>query len=295
MSHSDIIAPVTPAYELPGVRTVKISDLKDVLRKGLEDFRAMPTHAVFLCVIYPVVGLLIGRAAFGYDIIPMLYPLASGFALLGPIAAIGLYELSRRREQGLDTAWTHALDVFRSPSFPSIAALGLLLLAIFTVWIAVANALYISAFGYGSPESLSSFIRDLYATPEGRYLTVVGNAVGFAFALLVLLITVVSFPLLLDRNVGMPAAMLTSVRLVLKNPVTMMAWGLVLALGLALGFATLMLGLAVVIPVLGHATWHLYRAGVENDPGPRKKIKTGRKGERYGAQFPVSIFTRSSD
>lgn len=294
MPQSDIIAPVTPAYDLPGVRKLSLSDLKTVLRKGMEDFRAMPTHAVFLCLIYPVIGLLIARLAFGYDIIPLLYPLAAGFALLGPIAAIGLYELSRRRERGMDTSWLHIFDVFRSPSFPSIAALGLLLLAIFTIWIAIANSLYISSFGYGHPESLASFVRALFTTPEGLQLIVIGNAVGFAFALLVLLITVVSFPLLLDRNVGVPAAMLTSVSLVLRNPVTFLVWGLIVALGLAAGFATLLLGLAVVLPVLGHASWHLYRAGVEPDPGPRTVKSTRKKGEHYGAQFPVSLFVRSS-
>lgn len=292
MPQSDIIAPTAPAYELPGVRTLTPADLKTVLLKGLEDFRAMPTHAVFLCLIYPVIGLLLARLAFGYDIIPMLYPLAAGFALLGPLAGIGLYELSRRREQRLDTSWTHAFDVFYSPSFPSIAALGLLLLAIFTIWIAIANALYISAFGYGTPESLAAFARDLFTTPEGHFLIVAGNLIGFLFALLVLVITVVSFPLLLDRNVGVAAAILTSVQLVRKNPVTLMLWGLIVAIGLALGFATLLLGLAVVIPVLGHATWHLYRAGVEPATGPRPVIDTRKQGERYGAQFPASLFAR---
>lgn len=294
MPHSDIIAPVTPAYDLPGVRTVTLSDLKVVLRKGLDDFRAMPTHAVFLCLIYPVIGLLLARVAFGYDIIPLLYPLAAGFTLLGPIAAIGLYELSRRRELGLETSWLHVFDVFRSPSFPSIAALGLLLLAIFTIWIAIANALYISDFGYGHPESLTAFIRDLFTTPQGLHLVVVGNAVGLAFAVLTLLITVVSFPLLLDRNVGVPAAMLTSLQLVYRNPVTMMAWGIIVAAGLLLGFLTLLLGLAVIIPVLGHATWHLYRAGVEPDEGPRPEIDTRKKGEHFEAQFPASLFVRST-
>lgn len=292
MPQSDIIAPAAPAYELPGVRTLTPADLKTVLLKGLEDFRAMPTHAVFLCLIYPVIGLLLARLAFGYDIIPMLYPLAAGFALLGPLAAIGLYELSRRRELGVDTSWTHAFDVFYSPSFPSIAALGFLLLAIFTIWIAVANSLYVSAFGYGTPESLAAFARDLFTTPEGQFLIVTGNLTGFVFALLVLVITVVSFPLLLDRNAGVATAILTSVQLVRKNPVTLMLWGLIVAIGLALGFATLLLGLAVVIPVLGHATWHLYRAGVEPAMGPRPTIDTRKQGERYAAQFPASLFAR---
>ena len=103
----------------------------------------MPSHAVFLCLIYPVVGFVIFRLVLGANVLPLLFPLAAGFALLGPLAALGLYEMSRRREQGLDVSWKHALDVLRSPSLGAIVALGLLLVAIFLVWIAVAQAIYV--------------------------------------------------------------------------------------------------------------------------------------------------------
>ena len=122
-------------------------------RLGVKDFNAMPTHAMFLCVIYPVVGLLAARLAFGYSVLPLLYPLVTGFALIGPLAALGLYELSRRREAGLETSVTHALDVVQSSSIGAIIALGLLLMGIFVLWIAAANALYIANFGYASPSS----------------------------------------------------------------------------------------------------------------------------------------------
>ena len=124
----------------PKVRKIGIADLQDALARGWDDFRAMPSHAVFLCLIYPVVGFVIFRLALGANVLPLLFPLAAGFALLGPLAALGLYEMSRRREQGL--------DVFRSPSLGAIVALGLLLVAIFLVWIAVAQAIYVATFGY---------------------------------------------------------------------------------------------------------------------------------------------------
>ncbi len=243
----------------PAVRTIRIADLKDALARGIDDFAAMPTHAVFLCLIYPIVGIVLGRLTWGYEVLPLLFPLAAGFALIGPFAAIGLYELSRRREQGLDISWTDAFDVLRSPSAGAIAALGVLLLVIFVLWVAVAQAIYIANFGYQPAASMPDFLRQVLTTPAGWALIVVGNGVGFLFALVALSISVVSFPLLLDRDVGAVEAVLTSVRAVAANPVPMAAWGLIVAAALVIGSLPLFFGLAVVMPVLGHATWHLYR------------------------------------
>jgi uncharacterized membrane protein len=293
MTQTDMIAPMPPAKELPVVRQISLQDLREVLLKGIDDFRAMPTHVVFLCLIYPIIGLLLGRMAFGYNILPLLYPLAAGFALVGPIAAIGLYELSRRRELGLDTSWRHAFDVFRSPSLLSIGLLGGLLLLIFIIWVAIAHHLFVRTFGYSEPASLSLFISQILTTPKGHYLIVVGNLVGLIFAILVLEIGVISFPLLLDRNVGAAVAMATSVRVVAANPVAMAAWGLIVAIALAAGFLLAFVGLAIVVPILGHATWHLYRKVVEPDPNPRPEYRPRPRAVRYGAQFPSSLFLPS--
>jgi uncharacterized membrane protein len=244
---------------LPQVRRVGFADLNDALAKGLDDFRAMPSHAIFLSLIYPLVGLAVGRLVFGYDLLPLLFPLAAGFALVGPFAAIGLYELSRRREQGLDTGWAHVFDVVHSPSFGAIAALGLLLMAIFLIWIAVAQAIFVANFGYAPAASMPDFLARIFSTAAGWRLIILGNAIGFLFAITVLTISVVTFPLLLDRPVGAPAAVLTSVRAVLRNPLSMALWGLIVAVLLVLGSLPFFAGLAVVMPVLGHATWHLYR------------------------------------
>lgn len=294
MAQADVILPTEPARTLPVVRSIGLADLRSALAKGLADFRAMPTHVIFLSLIYPVIGLILFRAVFGYDLIPLLYPLAAGFPLIGPFAAIGLYELSRRREQGLDTSWKHAFDVIHSPSLWPICLLGGLLLVIFTVWVATANALYEARFGDYEPTTLRAFLRSVLFTPQGQDLIVVGNLVGFLFAALAFALSVVSFPLLLDRNVGVVAAIITSIRTILRNPVVMVVWGIFIAGLLVLGSLPFFLGLAIVVPVLGHSTWHLYRRVIEPDPGPRPTYQPKEKGRRWAADFPVALFMPTS-
>jgi uncharacterized membrane protein len=286
---------LTGAESSPGplvIRTIGVMDLKDALARGMSDFLAMPTHALFLCLIYPVVGLFLARVSLGHDVLSLLFPLAAGFALLGPFAAVGLYELSRQREQGLDPSWQDAFDVLHLPSRGAIAALGVLLLAIFVLWVAVAEAIYVANFGHEPAASIPNFVRQVFTTPAGWMLIIVGNGIGFLFALAVLIISVVSFPLLLDRDVGAVAAMRTSVRAVAANPVPMAIWGLIVAGLLIIGSLPFFVGLAVVVPVLGHSTWHLYRKVVEPDPSARHDHlpapKSGRR--RYAAQFPAALF-----
>jgi len=297
MAHLHVITGATDHAAALPIRKIRFADLKEALARGLDDFRAMPSHAVFLCLIYPVVGLVIARLVLGYNVLPLLFPLAAGFALLGPFAALGLYEMSRRREAGLDVSWSHALDVFRSPSIDAIAVLGLLLVAIFLVWIAVAQSIYVAYFGYKPAAAMSGFITQVLTTPAGWGLIIVGNFVGFLFAALVLTISVISFPLLLDRDVGAATAVLTSVRAVLANPVTMAAWGLIVAVLLVIGSIPALFGLAIVLPVLGHATWHLYRRVVEPDDSDRPRYKEpSNRPRRPAADFPANLFPwRRSD
>jgi uncharacterized membrane protein len=244
---------------LPAIRRIHLADLKDVLARGISDFAAYRTDVMFLCIIYPVAGLLLAWMAFGYDLLQLVFPLAFGFALIGPVAAVGMYEISRRREQGVDITWADAFGVVRAPAFGAILVLGLILLAIFLLWLAAAQAIYVMTLGPEPPTSVGAFARDVLTTRAGWMLIVVGVGVGAVFAVLVLTIGVVSFPLLLDRDVGLYAAVATSVRAAASNPGPMAVWGLIVAGALALGSIPLLLGLIVVMPVLGHATWHLYR------------------------------------
>jgi uncharacterized membrane protein len=244
---------------LPAVRRIRVDDLRDVLTKGIDDFMAYRTDVMFLCVIYPLAGLVLAWSIFNYDFVPLLFPLASGFALLGPVAAVGLYEMSRRREQGAEASWADAFGVVATPAFGAIVVLGLVLLGIFLLWLVTAYTIYQVTMGHDGIVSFTAFYHDVFTTSEGRALMVVGIGVGFLFALLVLMISVVSFPMLLDRDVGIYTAVATSIRAVLVNPIPVAIWGLIVAGALVLGSLPVLLGLIVVMPVLGHATWHLYR------------------------------------
>ena len=246
----------------PAVRRIGPADLAAALARGLDDFSAFRTDVVFLCAIYPVAGLVLARLAFGYALLPLLFPLASGFALIGPAAAVGLNEMSRRREQGGAAGWTAVLGIARAPSFAAIVALGLLLVAIFLLWLLAAAALYDATLGPEPPASLGAFLDAVLTTGPGWVLIAAGIGTGFLYAVLVLCISVVSVPLLLDRDVGLDVALATSLRAVARNPDTMALWGMIVAAGLVLGSIPLFLGLVVVMPVLGHATWHLYRRTV---------------------------------
>ena len=294
MSSSHLLVGASAQPVTIEVKRITPTDVLRALAQGLDDFAAMPSHAIFLCVIYPLIGLWLISLASGYSM-PLAFPIAAGFALIGPFAAIGLYELSRRREAGLDTSSTHAFDVLHSPSLGAIVAMGLLLTAIFLVWLAVANAIYVANFGYAKPASVGQFVSDVFTTRPGWTLIVVGTGVGFLFAVLVLTISAISFPLLLDRDVGAAVALFTSIRVVAANPVSMALWGLIVAVLLVAGSLPFFLGLTVVMPVLGHATWHLYRMAVVPDSAPRPDYqqpdyRPPERPRRYAADFPASLF-----
>lgn len=255
----------------PMVRKISLRDIRDSLRLGLEDFKARPSHYVFIGLIYPIVGVFLAQWSRGSGAIQLVYPLISGFALLGPFAAIGLYEISRRRELGMNSSWHHALDVRHSPALPSIAAVGTMLVALFLVWLFTAQTIFTAQFGDQAPASAGSFLHEVLTTQRGWRLILLGNLAGLGFAIVVLATTVIAFPLLLDRDVGAVAAIETSARAVAVNPLPMAAWGLVVAGLLVVGSLPLFAGLAVVMPILGHATWHLYRRTIEPERAPARR------------------------
>jgi len=246
----------------PQVRKLAMGDLRTALRKGWEDLAAMRSDVMFACMLYPLMGAVLLALAAQGNLTHLLFPALSGFALVGPVAALGLYELSRRREAGLEVSWASMFDVLRSPRFPRIVMLALFNGVIFMAWLLLADAIHAMTLGPERPESLMALLTAAVTTPAGWAMTIIGTGVGFLLAVAVLAVSVVSFPLLLDRDVSLPVAVTTSVRVARENPQAIAAWGLIVALGLAIGILPFLLGLIVVLPVLGHATWHLYRAAV---------------------------------
>ena len=256
------------------LRKIEPRDCIVALREGFDDFVAMPTHPVFVGIFYAMAGIaLMGLTSFA-NALHLVFPFAAGFALVGPFFAVGLYEMSRRREAGLPASWRDSFAVFRSPALPSIVALGVGLLVIFVIWIGAAQVLYGWLYGpkegwlFGPtpPGALIPFLGDVLTTGRGWTLIVVGCLIGFCFAALALCLSVVSFPLMLDRDVGLVPAVVASLRTARDNPGPVALWGLIVAAALVLGSLPLFIGLAVVMPVLGHATWRLYRRAVERDP-----------------------------
>lgn len=252
-------SPSATAAEPAEVRRIALSDIPEFLYLGWRDFMRRPSSILFLFIIYPVIGVVATYMAFGYDLIGLVYPLIAGFALVGPVATVGVFELSRREEAGEDPQLLDAFSVLSRPPRRAILAVSAGLFALFAAWIVVAQMLLSVTFGDTAPGSLAALLAAALTTSEGITLLVLGNAIGFCFALVALVAGVVSLPMLVDGETSATRAVKTSVRAVAHNPVAMAGWGLTVAVLLALGTLPVFVGLLIVLPVLGHANWHLYR------------------------------------
>ena len=264
------------------VRRIGASDLNASLSEGWSDFMEMRGDIIFLAVLYPLIGIVAAVATVGNALLPLFLPIAAGVGLLGPVAAVGFYEMARRREMGLHSNWPHFLDVRKRPSFDEIASVAGLLFSIFAVWLVAAAALWIllwgvwnppwlSSFVWYEPHSISDFLTKLFTTSRGWALILIGAAIGGVFAALVLAVSVVSMPLLVDCDVGASTAVKTSMRATRENAGVMLRWGLTVAVLLVLGSIPLFIGLAVVLPWLGYSTWHLYTRLVDRSAIPARR------------------------
>ena len=245
--------------ETPVIHTVHPAELRSVLRRGLADFEAKPTHGVFLTLIYLLIAVFAAMIGLGENFLPLLFPLVGGLALIGPVAAAGLYELSRRRELGMDYSWYHVFDVAKAPSRGGIAIMGVMLAALFVAWLMTAELLYSVFFAERAPADMVAMMRQIFMTPAGWQLLATGTLVGFIYSVVVYMATVVSLPMMLQQKVGLGTALMTSLRAVQTNWQTMTAWYFIVVGLVLLGSLPLFVGLGIVVPILGHATWHLYR------------------------------------
>jgi uncharacterized membrane protein len=255
-------ASLAPAQEEVSIRHINVHDLRAVLAQGWDDFMDKRGDLVFIGFIYPIVVVMIILYVINASILPLVFPLMAGSILFGPVAASGFYELAKRREQGQDARWRRYFDVLRGRAAPSLLALTAIVAMLFALWIAAAWSIYSNTMGPEPIGSVTAFLQAVFMTSEGRTMIIVGNIVGLGFAILTLATTVISFPMLVDRPVGWRLAMQTSLRVAYHNPITIAVWGLIVVGLLLLGSIPAFIGLAVVLPVLGYATWHLYTRAV---------------------------------
>jgi uncharacterized membrane protein len=244
---------------VPEIRRITFADLRAALREGAGDVGAFRDDVLFIGVIYPIAGVLLAAFAFNQNMLMMLFPLVSGFAILGPVLATGLYEMSRRRERGKEVNWLDAFKAFASPAIGSIVGVGLVLLALFGIWLAVAYQIGVQTLGADTPPTFGMFLQEVIYSPASPVLIALGIGVGFVFAAFAYAISVISIPLLLDRDVGLWTAFKTSLKVVRANPGPMIAWAAIIAGLLVLGSLPALVGLIVIVPLLGHASWRLYR------------------------------------
>jgi uncharacterized membrane protein len=252
------------------VRKITRQDLSDSLRQGWADFMAMRGDLIFLGLLYPLIGVAAAVFTLNGPLLPFFFPIVAGVGLLGPVAAVGFYELARRREEGLTSNWSHFLDVRKRPAFDDIGIVAGLLVVIFGLWVLAAGILYLALWGWTSPGSIPDFLTAVFTTPKGWALIGIGAVIGAGFAWLVLALSVASLPMLVDCDVSAADAVSASWRAADANRPQMVRWGLTVLALLAAGSIPLFLGLAIVLPWLGYSTWHLYTRLIDRDAIPAR-------------------------
>ncbi|MEO1317920.1 MAG: DUF2189 domain-containing protein [Pseudomonadota bacterium] len=246
----------------PEIRRLSVGDIGRALSAGWDDLSALRSDVVALCLTWPIVGLVVSILAYDLSRLPLVFPLAAGFALLGPFFAVAVYELSRRRAAGEPARWGAALRVLAAPQSGAVFLLGLGLIGLFVVWLLVSQVIYDFTLGPEQPLSVAAFFEDALATPAGWVMIGAGFGIGFLFALGALAGAAFSFPMLMHRDVGIRTAVTASFGVFRRNTGIMLGWGFVVAALLALGSLPAFVGLVFVMPLLGHATWHLYRRAI---------------------------------
>jgi len=260
VSTPDIVPPASvQVARAPVVRAITLTDIREALLAGVEDFRAEPRFGIFFGGFYALGGILILACLLWLGLAYLAYPLAAGFALLGPFVAAGLYDVSRRREARAPLLWRGVLGLMLREGGRELSWMAFVGVFLFIVWMYQVRLLLALIFGLRIPPDLDAFLVLLVTTPQGLLFLVIGHVMGAALALVTFSITVVGCPLLLDRDIDVVTAMITSVQAVLRNPGPMLAYATCVAALLVLGMLPFLIGLLIALPVLGHSTWHVYR------------------------------------
>ncbi|MEM9574322.1 MAG: DUF2189 domain-containing protein [Pseudomonadota bacterium] len=249
-------------YKMPEVNILTANDLRAALSSGFADFRRAPLFGLFFAAFYVLGGLLIVQSLFVRDQSWMIYPVAIGFPIVGPFAAVGLYEVSRRLQSGIALNWSEILGVVRNQSSKELSWMAFVVLFVFWVWMYQVRLLIAIVLGRMSFSGLDGFLEVVLYTQQGWIFLAIGHVVGAVLSLILFSITVVSIPLLLDRELDFITAMITSVKAVFASPMVMLGWGIIVTLSIIAAMIPAFLGLFLVLPILGHTTWHIYQKAV---------------------------------
>lgn len=262
MTEAINVTPVRAAKDnWPAINRLTPSDVLDALDAGIRDFRAAPKYGLFFGAFYAFAGWFLVALVFYFEHPYLAYPLATGFALFAPFAATGLYAVSRKLEQDEPLSWETVLGSVRAVSGRELAWMAVVTVFTLIIWLDIAAFLFFAFMGFGGGTS-DNLVNEILTTSRGWVFLTIGNIVGAALAGIVFSYSAVSFPMLYDRNIDFVTAMVTSVKTVLKNPTGMLTWAVIIAVHLALSLVSLFAGLIIVLPILGHTTWHIYRKAV---------------------------------
>lgn len=251
--------------ELPVVNSVNINDLLEVLAAGFRDFLKTPAYGLFFSGIYTAGGWALILLLIYFDLPYLVYPLAAGFALIAPFIASGFYVVSQHHEEDKQLSWGIVLGTVKTMFSRDLGWMALVTGFSLFIWMDIAALLTFGFLGFRL-FSFSELFDIILTTPMGLLFLLVGNIAGSLIAFAVFSYSVLSIPMLFHRDIDFVTAMVTSVRFVILNPKTMVVWCLIIAGFMAISLLSGLIGLLVILPVLGHATWHLYRRGVTSKP-----------------------------
>ncbi|MEL6599910.1 MAG: DUF2189 domain-containing protein [Pseudomonadota bacterium] len=257
---ADTAAPSPPASQ-PVIRDITSSDVWAALSAGWADFRAAPRFGIFFGAVFSALGILIAAQMWVWESGYWVLPLMAGFPLIGPFAAVGLYEVSRRLETGEQLDWRAVIGVVYDQRHRQLPSMAFVVLFFLLVWVYLAHLVFALSFGL---QPLTNVMTSpaVFLTPPGLLMLGSGTLVGGALAALLFAITVVGVPLLLERDLDVVTAMISSFEAVTHNLRPMILWGAIVTVLTVAAMIPLFLGMLVIFPVLGHATWHLYRKTV---------------------------------